>query len=112
MGSVVGGRDYRNISTSTNQQGMQTIRTTYTLTEQDVSNEFANVRVLWPTPFADTFYTIVVSIADPQGDITGESFFGGDIFNITAQGFMVSVTIESAPVAGNQLIVHAIAFHD
>ena len=112
MASVVGGRDYRNISASTNQQGFQSVRASYIIQQADVNAEFVNVPVLWPTPFADVMYTVSAQVQDPQNFDDGNGFFIADFYFLATTGITVGIDLGEDCVAGTTVIIHAMAFHD
>jgi hypothetical protein len=100
--------DYRGVSSY-----IKTQRTSYIVTSQDISNNFIVVSVVWPTPFADANYTVVMSLEDVSGKPPAAAdFFQNDIHDKTAAGFLGIFDTGGDSQAGDECIIHAIAIHD
>lgn len=101
--------DWRGISNH-----IKTARITHVITQGEIDQAWAVISVTWPTAFSDANYTATWSVRDVQTDNTDADYVPGDMHNTTAAGFdaVLLVGIYAIPVAGETVIINAMAIHD
>jgi hypothetical protein len=94
---------------------IQAVAQTYSITSNDVNNGYASVPVTWDTPFADSNYVVVFTVEfNGLASPPGTQFSGGFIAQgKTASGFTAKVNGDAswAGLSGQQITIHAVAFH-
>lgn len=98
----------KNAPPPSNVQGVVRVRVQHTSTPTDVTNGNIAIPITFPTPFADTNYTIdfntvLISGVDPQ------LVYAGSISNKAAAGCTANV---SPGTAGDVIEVNVLAMHD
>jgi len=71
----------------------------------------ADITVNWPVPFADTNYTVTVSLVEVGGPTANVDAIR-QVLTKTASGITVRVSGGTTGYAAGGLFVHAIAVHD
>ena len=92
---------------------IQTVRTSYTVTQTDVNNGYANIPVVFKTPFADTNYTMAQTITQTGVLDSGNDYSIGDNHLLTGSGFTAQIYVNSGvAVASTVIVLNTIAIHD
>jgi hypothetical protein len=93
---------------------MQIVRTSYTITQTDLNNGFANIPCVFKTPFADTNYTLVGQTITQTGALeNGNDYSPGDNHLLTALGFTAQIYVNgSVATLGTTIVLNTLAIHD
>jgi hypothetical protein len=87
----------------------------YTITATDAINGYVLIPVLWKSPFNDTNYAMSVVIESVTPNIGVAQGFSGysleSIIKVTSAGFTANIGTYNTFVAGEVVVVHAIASH-
>ena len=75
----------------------KSVRHLYTLTVADFNNGFVSVPITWPSPFADTNYTLSWSVQDPTNTLVGDAYFVEDVVEVTPLGFLAIIDLGGTP---------------
>jgi hypothetical protein len=91
---------------------IQTVAQTYTISQNDVSNGYAQIPITWDTPFADSNYVVSLAVETAQG-MVANSVQPALIKSKTASGFTANVNLVAADLGtgGSVITIHAVAFH-
>ncbi|SRR6266571_2519327 len=100
---------------------IQTARSgNYTVSAADIASSWSSpIELLWPVAFADTNYTVAVSVEKifginaPKNLVHAAQFERmRDVQTGLSQGIIVVLSFEVPAKAGDTYVVHAIAIHD
>jgi hypothetical protein len=91
---------------------IQTVRTTYTITQTDINNGYANIPIVFPIPFADTNYTISQAITNSAALDVINAVSPGENHLVTASGMTAQIYVNGATTPGDVITLHTIAIHD
>jgi len=91
----------------------RTNRTIYHITAADLVAGYANIPVVWGTPFANAAYTIAQAITDDGPLDLGNDVSPGDNHLVTGAGFTAQIYVNGAVATDGQVItLNTIGIHD
>jgi hypothetical protein len=91
---------------------VKTNRTAYVVTNTDKSNGYANIAVVWDSPFPDANYTIAQGITQTTALENLNDVSPGDNHLVTRYGFTAQIYVNSS-ISGNPTIyLNSIGIHD
>jgi hypothetical protein len=91
---------------------VKTNRTSYTLTATDISNGYANIPVVWDSPFTDASYTIAQGITQATALDTLNDVSPGDNHLVTRYGFTAQIYVNGSVTGTPTIVLNTIGIHD
>jgi len=91
---------------------IKTNRTRYVVTDTDKSNGYANIVVVWDSPFPDASYTLVQGITNSAPLDSLNAVSPGENHLVTGTGFTAQVYVNGSAITGDVIYLNSIGIHD